>query len=157
MKKFLAIALAAMTMTAAAPAMAQTFTGLRAEGTIGVDDVSRIGKIRSTSDVTYGAALGLDAPVANGNLVVGVEASVDNLFDRRDIAGSVRLGVPMGRVMPYAKVGYADFRGLEGVRYGGGLEYALTDNLYTGAEYRYSDLERGVGRHQGLVKLGVRF
>ncbi len=155
MKKIFALALVAASLTAA-PAMAQTFTGVRVEATAGADDVT---KLNDTTDVVYGAAVGLDAPVFGGKLVVGVEGSVDNVFERRSaIAGSVRVGVPVGRVMPYVKAGYENFRDLDGIRVGGGLEYALTKNLYTKAEYRYTDFQNsGAGRHQGLVGVGIRF
>ncbi len=159
MKKITVIAAAALSMVVAAPAMAATdaptFTGPRVEVTVGADDLLNI---RDTNSLTYGGAIGLDAPVFGGDVVVGVEASADNFLDGvRDFSGSVRVGVPMGRVMPYAKAGYQDFRGLTGVRVGGGVEVALTNNIYTKVEYRYSDLTNNVGRHQGLVGIGVRF
>ena len=157
MKKFSFFAMiAAVAASFATPAMAAdpTFTGARIEVTAGVDDVTNA---RGTSDITYGAAVGLDAPVFGDVAVLGVEASVDNVFERKDVAASVRLGIPAGRVLPYVKAGYANFRDLNGVRVGGGLEYAVTNNLYSKAEYRYSDLENGVGRHQALVGLGIRF
>ncbi len=156
MKKIISIALAAAGLAAAAPAMAApTFTGIRVEATAGVDDVTKLPEV---ADITYGAAVGLDAPVFGGKLIVGLEASVDNVFERKDIAGSVRVGTKVAdRALVYGKIGYSDFTGLTGVRYGGGVDYAVTDNIYAGVEYRYSDLELGKGRHQSLVKIGFRF
>ena len=156
------IALALVALVIATPAMAADFTGPRVEVTAGVDDFRNV---RDFNDVTYGVAVGLDTTAITDKVIVGVEASVDNVFNKqREIAGSVRLGyVVAPNVLVYGKAGYANLsdafagKNLDGVRVGGGLEIALTDNIYTGAEYRYSDLSNNVGKHQGLVKIGFRF
>lgn len=152
-KFFIAAAIAATAL--ATPAMAADFVGPRIEATVGVDDVT---KLPERSDLNYGAAIGIDAPFLGDKLTIGVEANVDNVFAYRDWGAAARLGYKVSnRVLVYGKAGYADFRGLEGVRVGGGIDYALTDHLYAGVEYRYTDFEKNVGRHAGLVKIGVRF
>lgn len=155
MKKLLIAAAVAATALTAAPAMAADFVGPRIEGTMGVDNAT---KIPERGDLTYGAAVGIDAPFLGDKLTIGVEANVDNVFEYRDWGASARLGLKVAEsALVYGKAGYADFRGLEGVRVGGGVDYALTKNLYTGVEYQYSDLEKNAGRHRALVKLGIRF
>lgn len=46
---------------------------------------------------------------------------------------------------------------LDGVRVGAGLEQQLGTNLYAKAEYRYTNYEAGIERHQVLGGLGFRF
>lgn len=153
----IAAALAATAM--ATPAMANDFTGARVEVTAGVDDVTNS---FDTTDVTYGVTAGVDFPVGE-KFIVGVEANVDNVFDRRDVGASARVGyVAFENTLVYGKAGYANYkdafsRELNGLRLGGGLEVNVTDNTYVGVEYRYTDFEQGVGKHGGLVKLGLRF
>ena len=158
MKK-IALVMAAAAAFAAAPAMAGDFTGVRAEVTAGIDDVTA--GVDPTK-VTYGAAAGLDAELYK-NVIVGVEANVDNVFDRRNIGASARLGyVVADTALVYGKVGYANWkqtttRELEGLRLGAGVEANLYGPVYGKVEYRYTDFERGVGQHGGLVGVGVRF
>jgi outer membrane immunogenic protein len=97
---------------------------------------------------------------------------------KRDISVAARLGAKVGEnVLLYAKAGYSNAR-LEGVittggttgpsvtkisgngdglRVGGGVEFALGGGAYAKAEYRYSDYEGGVTRHQAVTGLGFRF
>jgi outer membrane immunogenic protein len=158
MKKTLFVAAAAAALTAT-PAMANPFTGVRAEVTAGADDVT--GGV-DTTDVAYGAGIGADAELYK-NVVVGVEATLDNVFDRRNIGASARLGyVVADSVLVYGKVGYANWKQtttaeLEGLRLGGGLEAKIAGPVYGKVEYRYTDFDRGVGQHGGLVGIGLRF
>lgn len=158
MKKYM-ISLAAATAFVATPAMANDFAGVRAEVTAGLDDVT--GGVDPT-DVTYGVGLGLDAQLYK-NVIVGVEATVDNVFDRRNIGASARIGyVVADKALVYAKVGYTNWKQtttaeLEGLRVGGGVEASLFGPVYGKVEYRYTDFDRGVGQHGGLIGLGVRF
>ena len=47
---------------------------------------------------------------------------------------------------------------LEGVRYGGGLEYSVTPNTYISAEYQRTEYEDNFGgRDAGVVGIGFRF
>lgn len=158
MKKL--ITLAALSLAAiATPAMATDFTGPRVEVTAGADDVTGV---RDTTDVTYGATVGFDFRVA-GPVIAGVEANLDNVFDRRDVGASARVGVEAtDNLLVYGKVGYANYkdtfsRELDGLRVGGGLELAVTKNVFAKVEYRYTDFEANVGKHGGLVGVGLRF
>lgn len=161
---FAALALAACS---ASPAIAQTndaFTGARVEVTAGAQNVQ---KARNTDDLTYGAAIGIDAPLGD-RFIVGVEADTSNIFDRdRTYGASARLGAVVAPdLLIYGKAGYKNFRAIDfsnrdralsGLRVGGGFDYNLSRNIYTGLEYRYTDFNQGVGVHGGLAKIGVRF
>jgi outer membrane immunogenic protein len=168
MKSFIFAAVAALTAVAS-PAMSQDFTGAR----IGV--VGGYDNIEDREGFTYGVVAGVDAPVLKG-VTLGVEATLeDSTTDEaaveasREIGVAARLGVKvLPKAQVFGKVGYTNARvelagtnagvTLEGLRYGGGVEYALTNKLYTTVEYRRSEYEDGVGGRDGvLVGLGVRF
>ena len=159
MKKIM-IAAAIVSAAFAAPAVAnENFAGARAEVTAGVDDAINN---RDTTDVTYGATVGVDFPVGD-KFTAGVEANVDNVFDRRDVGASVRLGyVATPTVLLYGKAGYANYkdsfsRELDGLRAGGGVEVKVSKNTFTKVEYRYTDFEANAGKHGILIGLGIRF
>ena len=46
---------------------------------------------------------------------------------------------------------------LDGVRVGAGLQYAIGGKSYVGGEYRYSNYEADVSRHQLALTVGTRF
>lgn len=96
----------------------------------------------------------------------------------RDLYVGGRAGAVVGSsTLLYAKAGYvngrvkatyedgtagtaADFRtsdNLDGVRVGGGVEQAIGPNSFVKAEYRYSNYEQGLEKHQGVVGFGFRF
>lgn len=167
MKAFVLAAVAALTAVAA-PASAQDFTGPRIGVTGGYDDV------QNRDGFTYGVVAGVDAPVAKG-VTLGVEATLEDSTAKagavkasRELGVAVRAGVVvLPRTLAFAKVGYTNARfdlgrtgavTLEGLRYGAGVEYAVTKNVYATAEYRRSELENGFGGRDGaLVGVGIRF
>ena len=93
----------------------------------------------------------------------------------RDLAAAVRLGYkvsPNGTV--YALAGYTnarfhfdyttpanvttrDGRNLDGFRLGAGYQHDFGKRMYGKVEYRYSNYEAGVTRHQALLGVGVKF
>jgi outer membrane immunogenic protein len=93
----------------------------------------------------------------------------------RDLYAGGRIGTVIGgSTLLYAKAGYTnaqakltsddgttqvtlDKANLDGVRVGAGAEYAVGPNSYVKAEYRYSNYEQGVERHQGMAGFGFRF
>ena len=92
----------------------------------------------------------------------------------RDLYVGGRAGIVVGgSTLLYAKAGYTNARykasfddgtgvlsdasNLDGVRVGAGAEYAVGPNSYVKAEYRYSNYEHGVERHQALAGFGFRF
>lgn len=169
MKTVIFAALAAAAVSA--PAFAQDaapFTGPRAGVTLGYD------KLGGEEGFSYGVTTGYDLAVTP-RVTFGPEVSFgDSTTDEagvdvsRDLAASVRLGyVVTPRVLAFGKVGYATTRfevaglgatNLEGVRYGGGLEFAVTGNTYISAEYQRSEYEDDFGgRDAGVVGIGFRF
>ncbi len=96
---------------------------------------------------------------------------------KRDLYVGGRAGVAVTpSTLLYAKAGYTNakvgvnytdpttpannFRTsdeLDGVRVGAGVEQKLGANLYAKAEYRYSNYESGIERHQVLGGVGFRF
>jgi outer membrane immunogenic protein len=158
MKKIMLTTLAALALATPAVA-ANPFTGVRAEATVGLDDVTGG---RDTTAVSYGVGLGLDAEVWP-RVVVGVAANLDNVFDRQQVAANARLGyVVTDRVMVYGTAGYANWyqltnRDLHGFRAGAGVEARVAGPLYAKVEYRYSDFQSGVGQHGVVAGAGLRF
>jgi outer membrane immunogenic protein len=93
----------------------------------------------------------------------------------RDLAAGVRAGVNVGeRGKVYALAGYTNARyrfryttpagvstseaeNLDGFRLGAGYQHALGGNTYGKVEYRYSNYEADISRHQVLVGLGITF
>jgi len=156
MKNFIFAAAIALGLSAA-PAMARDFQGPRIEVTAGADDVTNG---VDPTDVTYGVALGYDLQL--GKVVVGVDATAANVFDRADLGVGARLGyVVNDNVLAYGRAGYTNLdlgaRSADGLTVGGGLEVNVAGPVYGKVEYRYTDFEAGLGRHGGLVKVGVRF
>jgi outer membrane immunogenic protein len=96
---------------------------------------------------------------------------------KRDLYVGGRVGFALApSTLLYAKAGYTNskvgvnytdpatpannFRvsdELDGVRVGAGVEQKLGTNLYAKAEYRYSNYEAGIERHQVLGGVGFRF
>jgi outer membrane immunogenic protein len=95
----------------------------------------------------------------------------------RDLSIGGRIGAPVAdNILVYAsaaytnarvKVTYEDFDNIipsekegantDGVRFGGGAEVVFDYNMYAKAEYRYSNSEAGLSRHQILAGVGIRF
>jgi len=91
----------------------------------------------------------------------------------RDLYAGGRFGYVLSpSIMAYAKVGYTSgrfgdrisdgaddwhSRNRNGVRAGGGVEYALSPRFYVSGEYRYSHYSRNVHQNQIMSGVGVRF
>ena len=127
--------------------------------------------------------LGVEGEVSDSTLdecVTGVDVAGDELCvgAGRDLYAGGRIGYAVGRnVLLYGKAGYTNARvsldyedgtagtaldfsqgeNLDGVRVGGGLEFAIGPNSYAKTEYRYSNYEQGFDRHQVLAGFGFRF
>jgi outer membrane immunogenic protein len=130
-----------------------------------------------------GAVFGVEAEASDSSVdecVTGVTVATDELCAAagRDLYVGGRIGAVVSpRVLVYAKAGYTNARvrldyedgtaatapdfsvgeNLDGVRVGGGLEFALSRNAFMRAEYRYSNYEQGFDRHQGVAGIGFRF
>jgi outer membrane immunogenic protein len=147
----------ALATLVAVPANAKEFAGPRLEVTAGAGDASRN---VLTKSVQYGVGAGYD--VQFGKIVAGVEAGVDNVLDRRNIAVAGRLGYAANEgVLLYTKVGYSNWkplanRKLEGLRIGAGVEAKLLGPVFGTVEYRHTDFG-AVKTNGGLVGVGLRF
>jgi outer membrane immunogenic protein len=94
---------------------------------------------------------------------------------KRDLAAALRVGYKVSEQGTlYALAGYTNARfraayttpagvttrdsaNFDGFRVGAGYQHAFGDKLYGKVEYRYSNYEAGLERHQGLIGLGVKF
>lgn len=187
MKKFLALTAVSAAALAATPAMAQAPQGPRVEALVGYDalrvdleDAGVDGKFKDEG-VLYGVGVGYDFALGNGaSLGVDLEAS-DSTAKESNVAGSVKAGRDLyagGRVSfplgadgsnVYLKGGYTNARftasdgvvrasdELDGYRLGAGAQFALSGKAYVGGEYRFSDYENDVSRHQLALTVGTRF
>jgi outer membrane immunogenic protein len=185
--KFVALTAVATAALAATPALAQAPRGPRVEALVGYDaprvrvnDSGIVGTFKDEG-VAYGIGAGFDFALGNGaSLGVDVEASdstmkennaVGTLKAERDLYAGGRVSFPLGAdgSNVYLKGGYTNARfsaenatlrvrdDLDGYRIGGGAQFALTGKAYVGGEYRFSDYEQDVRRHQVVATLGTRF
>lgn len=171
MKRFAAAAVAALVV--ATPALAQdsaSFTGPRVEAVLGYDVVSTPG-VSDPDGFLYGVGVGYDVQVKG--VVLGLEGEwTDSTTKKygvnsdRDLYVGGRIGVPISNVaLLYGKVGYTNARlesdvyskNLDGIRLGAGMEYAIGGNMFLKGEYRYSNYEDDLSRHQVVGGFGIRF
>ncbi len=132
---------------------------------------------------TGGVVFGVEGEASDSTLdecVSDVDLVGDELCVQagRDLYVGGRVGAAVSpNVLVYGKAGYTNARvaldyedgtagtaldfedgeNLDGVRVGGGLEFALGPNSYAKAEYRYSNYEQGFDRHQVVAGFGFRF
>jgi outer membrane immunogenic protein len=127
-----------------------------------------------------GLVVGAEAEYSDSdNRTCGGSATVADprlcLKSGRDLYAGGRVGTVIGgSTLLYAKAGYTnaqakltsddgtdqitlDKSNLDGVRVGAGVEHAVGPRSYVKAEYRYSNYEAGVQRHQGMAGFGFRF
>ena len=130
-----------------------------------------------------GLVLGIDGEVSDSS-VEECENGFDTANDEicaefgRDLYVGGRIGAPVGsNTLLYASAGYTnarvnldyedgtngtlnDFRltdDLDGVRVGAGAEFGIGSNAFVRAEYRYSNYEQDIERHQVVGGFGFRF
>jgi outer membrane immunogenic protein len=123
-----------------------------------------------------GEATNSSADRCAGGLVVAGDRTCAGL--RRDLYVGGRVGALVGdRTLIYAKAGYTnararvsyddgtaatavdftDHRNLDGARVGAGVQLGLGEHAYLRTEYRYSNYEAGVDRHQVVGAIGFHF
>ncbi|HYU95090.1 MAG TPA: outer membrane beta-barrel protein [Sphingomicrobium sp.] len=173
------LAAAAAAFAFATPAMAQDTastgpaapTGFRVEALVGWDRPSIDGF--HDNGILFGVGAGYDVAVGNAvSLGVDVEASdstakKDGVSTRRDLyaGGRVNFAVsPNANV--YVRGGYTNARfhiedagsgNADGFRVAGGGQFGIGGKAYVGGEYRYSNYEAGIERHQVALTVGTRF
>ena len=184
MKKIVFASVSAIAMAAfAAPASAAVATGGRIEAVTGYDHVSidlGAGLDGSTSGVLFGIGAGYDFAVGP-KLALGVdieaadsttdiEAGTDSVSTGRDLYAGARLTTALSdKASLYFKAGYTNARfkaqtgavtdaaNADGIRGGGGVSLNMGKSAYVAGEYRYSNYEAGLTRHQGVLAVGFRF
>jgi outer membrane immunogenic protein len=129
-----------------------------------------------------GAVVGLEGEASDSTArecVTGFAIAGDRLCTRagRDLYAGARVGAVVGAgALLYAKAGYTNARvdtrytsnlagaavtragqELDGLRVGAGVERTVGRNAFVKAEYRYSNYEQGVDRHQVVAGFGFRF
>lgn len=136
------------------------------------------------NDILYGLGAGYDFAVSPSfSAGVDVEVSGSNNKENfndleenaeirtgRDLYAGGRVTLPVSQnANLYAKAGYTNLRvkgeangiedsfDLEGYRVGAGGQFGIGGGAYVGGEYRFSDYEDDVTRHQFAVMLGTRF
>jgi len=169
------------------PAPTGSFAGPRVEGLVGWDRTQGYGDhddgvlygIAGGYDFQSGnLVLGVDAELndstAKDCVGAGSAANPEVCAKAgRDLYVGGRVGTVVGsRTLLYAKAGYTnarykltyddgdkitDGRNFDGLRVGAGAEYALSPNSFIKAEYRYSNYEDGLERHQVVGGFGFRF
>lgn len=157
-KKILAAVASALALGsfAAPTAMAQTtnWTGPYVGARVGINN-AEIDPFDSESTFTGGVQAGYDMNL--GGPVVGVEGSVDfnseTEFGPLEIGSNIwgisgKLGVDMGQMMPYGKLGWAytnlsgdSDEGEGGLTGGLGLEYKMMPNASLKGEWTYNNAE----------------
>lgn len=127
-----------------------------------------------------GAVVGVEGEYSDSDAraCVGARTAADPRLctkSGRDLYIGGRVGALLTpSVLLYGKAGYTnaqakltsddgtdqitlDKTNLDGVRVGGGAELAVGPNSFVKAEYRYSNYESGVERHQAMGGFGFRF
>jgi outer membrane immunogenic protein len=167
------VAAAAAAALAATPAFAQTaapaFSGGHIGAFVGLD------QIRGGGDHENGIAFGVNGgyDIRKNGAVFGVEleAADSSISDSgvsasRDLYAGLRVGGVIGEhALLYVKAGYTNTRAsfggtgvnFDGLRAGAGVEWIVGQHFSIRGEYRYSNYEDGLSRHQGVLGLGYRF
>ena len=181
MKKILFATAASAAVLAAAPAAAQSTapTGVRVEGVVGYDKVKALGE--DDGGVLYGlgvgydfavaptVSLGVDGEITDSTQEVGDE-DIAQVKSGRDLYAGVRANFAVSPTANlYLKGGYTNARfkatdsvdtyaeNVDGYRVGAGGQIAVSGKTYVGGEYRYSNYEHDLDRHQVAMTVGTRF
>jgi outer membrane immunogenic protein len=178
-KKILFATAATAAFLAATPAFAQTApAGPRVEAVIGYDKVKALGEC--DGGFLYGVGAGYDFAVAP-TVSLGVDAEASDSTQKegsggasveagRDLYAGVRASVAVTPTANlYVKGGYTNARfkaddgvdsfseNFDGFRLGAGGQVAVHGKAYVGGEYRYSNYQDGLKRHQLALTVGTRF
>ena len=181
----LSVAAIAATPAAAQDAQTAAPTGARVEALVGYDairlDLEDFGADESFKDsgVLYGIGAGYDFAVGGMALGVDVEGTDSTAKEGddfasvkagRDLYAGLRATFPVSPTANlYVKGGYTNARfkaeldgdsessNADGVRLGAGGQLSIGGKAYVGGEYRYSNYEADLSRHQFALTIGTRF
>ena len=180
------IALSLASGLAASPAFAQEkapFEGVRVEGLAGYDEGFVYGGAVGYDLRAGGVVIGIEGEATDSTAEDCLDSALlpgDRLcaLQGRDLFGGLRIGVPIGdKALIYAKGGYTNTRliidyddgtagglgdsrvgdNFSGARVAGGIEFSLGGRAYIKGEYRYSNYEDGLDKHDGVAGIGIRF
>ena len=122
--------------------------------------------------VSPGMSAGVDVEYSSSNNKADFDDGEENAEFRtgRDLYAGARINFPISQAANlYVKGGYTNLKlkgeidgiddsvNLDGARIGAGGDFSLNGPLYVGGEYRFSNYENDVTRHQFAVKVGTRF
>jgi outer membrane immunogenic protein len=186
-KVLIALAATTAAFAVATPAAAEGFraeihTGL---DVVAADDDSETGIMYGiglgydfaiTPKMELGVNLSADLASTEGCESSAIVANDRACFDaKRDLAAALRLGYKVSEQGTiYALAGYTNARfraayttpagvttrdsaNFDGFRLGAGYQHDFGEKLYGKVEYRYSNYEGNIERHQALLGLGVKF
>ncbi len=186
-KVLIALAATTAAFAVATPAAAEGFraeihTGL---DVVAADDDSETGIMYGiglgydfaiTPKMELGVDLSADLASTEGCETSAIVANDRACFDaKRDLAAALRLGYKVSEQGTiYALAGYTNARfraayttpagvttrdsaNFDGFRLGAGYQHDFGEKLYGKVEYRYSNYEGNIERHQALLGLGVKF
>ena len=180
MKQILFATAASAASLIATPAFAQAApVGPRVEAVVGYEKVKALGE--SDGGALFGVGAGYDFAVAP-SVSIGIDAeatgSTQKVGDEdiasveaaRDLYAGARMSVAVSpSANLYVKGGYTNARfkasngvdsfseNFDGYRLGAGGQLAVSGKAYVGGEYRYSNYEDGLKRHQLALTVGTRF
>ena len=180
-KKILLATAAATAFLAATPALAQNAApiGPRVEAVVGYDKVKALGE--DDGGALFGIGAGYDFAVAPSvSLGLDVEATESTMREGdedvaevkagRDLYAGIRASLAVApNANLYVKGGYTNARlkatiendsfseNFDGYRLGAGGQLGIGGKAYVGGEYRYSNYEDGLSRHQVAMTVGTRF
>jgi len=185
MRKFALLGAAAALFAIPAAANAQAFvqaeTGLDSVSAYGESDEGVSYGVTAGYDMPLsgGMFVGIQGTVADSTTkecvgTIAADGFRECIKTGRDLAVAARLGTSVGDKSKlyllagytnarleytYAEAGYSEkFGGNgDGLRLGAGYQYDLSDSLFVKAEYRYSNYESDVSRHNALIALGAKF
>jgi outer membrane immunogenic protein len=184
-KKILFATAASAAILAATPALAQDAAapaapvGPRVEAIVGYDKVKALGEkdggalfgIGAGYDFAVGqsVALGVDVEATESTQKIGDE-DIAQVKAGRDLYAGGRVSVAVAEnANLYVKGGYTNARfkatdgvdsfaeNFDGFRVGAGGQMGLGGKAYVGSEYRYSNYQDGLSRHQLALTVGTRF
>jgi outer membrane immunogenic protein len=181
-KKILFATAASAAVLASTPALAQNVAapvGPRVEAVLGYDKVKAAGE--HDGGALFGIGAGYDFAVAPSvSLGVDVEATestqkegdedIAEIKAGRDLYAGLRANMAVApNANLYVKGGYTNARfkasdgidsfseNFDGYRLGAGGQLGIGGKAYVGGEYRYSNYEAGLARHQLAMTVGTRF
>ena len=179
MKKILLATTAALLVSTPAVAQNAVPVGPRVEAVVGYDKVKAFGE--SDGGALLGIGAGYDFAVAP-SVSLGVDAEATESTQKegdediaevkagRDLYAGLRANFAVSpSANLYVKGGYTNARfkatdgidsiseNFDGYRLGAGGQLGIGGKAYVGSEYRFSDYEDGLKRHQVAMTVGTRF